>query len=173
MQGRRRARRKPLRSSPSRPAIRFGGKQEQNRANLICCFRANRSLVRRFRVLRDCKKCGAIGLAVCACVVGQEIAGEVKAEPVEPSRPTSIVVKMDDQAHIENEITRRGPQDCVSCQPGPQRLLRCSCSSGIPFRHRSRAARRKSFSGGRRPYHPKTEPHNSARRPRRAVHRPN
>lgn len=55
-------------------------------------------------MLRDCKKCGAVGLAVCACVVGQEIAGEVKAEPVEPSRPTSIVFKMDDQAHIENEI---------------------------------------------------------------------
>jgi hypothetical protein len=70
---------------------------------------ASESIARKeyIAVLRDCKKCGAIGLAVCACVVGQEIAGEVKAEkaePVEPSRPTFIVFKMDDQAHIENEI---------------------------------------------------------------------
>jgi hypothetical protein len=54
-------------------------------------------------MLRDCKRCGAIGLAVCACVVGGETVQAMAAEPVNLG---GFAIKMDDQphAHIETDV---------------------------------------------------------------------
>ena len=65
-------------------------------------------------MLRDCKKCSAIGFAVCACVVAGKAVRATEAEPVERGR---FAVKMDDHPHTENEINAPQPTGLIGVRP--------------------------------------------------------
>lgn len=57
-------------------------------------------------MLRDCKYCGTIGLALCACVIGEDVARSMTAEP---SKPGFIAFRADDPAHTESDINAPQP----------------------------------------------------------------
>jgi hypothetical protein len=66
-------------------------------------------------MVKDCKRCAAIGLAVCACVISGEIVRATDAEAVEQRR---FAAKMDDSPHTENEIKAPQQMGLIGIRPG-------------------------------------------------------